>query len=233
MNDKNIDFWSEVGGGLRGSVMLLLGTVTTASGGLIDLGAQIFADANGPSETATFVAWVLFIIGLWLLAAGFFWVGSHPFLTRFGFVVGAFHAAQGIYLLILLFTFTAATIPPVSLTIGRLLATLLFPFIEKEWLDKRTRNLLVGAASLQLLKVSGRVLGFLPELSPPFEPLLDAVLLLGLAAALLHLRTTIRYEENSWAKTIYETSHSDFADFNNPEHAWNKPEPGKRKNRKG
>ena len=221
-NTESINYWSEVDAGFRGSLMLRLGALATAGGALLNLGAQVLAGSGDPSTSITIVAWLLYILGLWGLAAGFFWVGSHSFFTRFGFVVGALHAAQGVHLLVLLFTFTALPIPPISLTVGRLVAVIIFAVVEKEWLADRTRIMLGGAAGLLLIKAAGRALDYWPVLGNPAEPLLDAVLLLALTAAVLQLSNSVRLQENDWAETVYDAGHSDFADFNNPEHAWNK-----------
>jgi len=217
-----INYWVEIDGGFRGSLLLRLGAIALAIGVLSNLGTQLLAGPYGPSLNLTTLSWLLFILGLWLAAGGFTWVGADPFFTRFGFVVGIFHAAQGIQLLVVLFTFTPTTVPPISLTVGRLVSLLLFVWLEKEWLNTRTRSLLAGAVSLQLLKVSLRGLEYLPALGTPLDPLLDTVLLLAIAAALLQVSSVVRHEENDWAKSVYETGHSDFDDFNNPEHDWNK-----------
>ena len=223
-DNSTTNYWAEIDGGFRGSLMMRLGAVAVAGAGLVDLGARLLAETNGPSDGITRIAWLLYIVGLWLVAAGFIWVGSQPIMTRFGFVVGAFHAVQGVHVLVMLFTFAAVRIPPISLTIGRLLATLFFAFMEKEWLNRRTRYFLAIASGLMLMKAISRLLGFLTALGSPLEPLLDTVLLLGVSASLLHLATVIRLEEDDWAQTIYETGHADLADFNNPEHSWNKTE---------
>ena len=39
---------------------------------------------------------------------------------------------------------------------------------------------------------------------------------------MLQLSNSVRLHENDWAEIAYKTGHSDFAEFNNPEHAWNK-----------
>lgn len=226
---KTINHWAEIGGGFRGSIMLRLGAVAAATGALINLGSQLLAGAAGPSLSVTIVAWLFYILGLWLLAGGFFLVASQPFFTRFGFLVSTMHAAHGILLLVLLFTFTAVPIPPISVTVGRLLATLIFAFTEREWITQRTQSLLIAAVGLQLLKSVGRALGYLPEFGMPIDPLLDAMLLLFLASVMLHLGTVVRHEEDEWAEMIHETGNADFADFNNPEHEWNKEKNTQRK----
>lgn len=222
MTEQGINLWREIDGGFRGSVLLRAGAYASAVGVLVNLGAQVLAGDAGPSLLLTIIAWLLYILALWLLAGGFFWVGSHPFLSRFGFLVSFFHAGHGVFLLILLFRLTEAPFAPVSLTVGRLIATLLFVIVEREWLPPRVQRLLAVSAGLLLLKAAGRSLGYLPDLGNPATPLLDAVLMLFLAAALLQLATVIRAEEDHWAEKIYNSGHADFSDFNNPEHAWNK-----------
>ena len=222
MPKKPINYWSAVDGGFRGSVLLRLGAVLSACGALTNMGAELLGSAAGASANVTTVAWLIYIAALWLLGSGFLWVGSHPYLTRFGFVVGALHIVQGFYLLVLLFTTAALPVPPVSLTVGRLLATVMFALIEKESLAPRLRLLIGLSAGALLLKATLRAGGIWPALPGPFSPLIDVVFLLVLAAAMLQLASAVRSEEDTWAKMIYETKNADFADFNNPEHEWNK-----------
>jgi hypothetical protein len=217
-----IDHWREVEAGFRGSVMLRCGALVMATAGLVNLGTQLLAGSRAPGQTGTVIAWLLFILGLWLVAGGFSWVASHPFLTRFGFVVGGLHLAQGIYLLVLLFTVTAAAVPPISLTVGRLLATVIFAFLERDWLSWQVRRRLATAAGLLLIKAVARAIGLMPEFGTPLEPLLDAALLLLLTGALLQVAAGIRIQEDAWALIVYEAGHADLGEFNNPEHDWNK-----------
>lgn len=218
-----INYWAAAGGGFRASLLLRLGALVMAAGALANLGTQLLAGPGTPSTGLTIIAWLLFILGLWLLAAGFIWLGASPFFSRFGFVAGAFHAIQGIQLLLVLFTFTPAILPPISLIIGRLVSLLFFVWIDREWMSVRTIRLLAGAVGLELLKISLRGLSYMPDLGLPLEPLLDTVLLLLLAAALIQLGCSVRHAENDWAQMVYGLNHSDFSDFNNPEHDWNKP----------
>ncbi len=220
--EQNIDYWARVEGGFRGSVMIRIGALITALGSLLNLGAQLLPVDAGPSPIVTTIAWLLYIIGLWFLAAGFFWVGSHPYFTRFSFVIGVLHAAHGAQLLVLLFTFAFIPIPVVQITIARLAVTLLFAYTEREWLAFRTQAYLVVAVSLQLIKTLGRTLGYTTDLGNPYGPLLDASLLLILTAVMLHLSNVVRLEEDEWAEIMYQPGDSDLSDFNNPEHEWNK-----------
>ncbi len=224
MHDEEItDYWAEIDGGFRGSLILRLGALTLAIGVLANLGTQLLAGPATPSQGLTTISWLLFILGLWLTAAGFIWVGANPAFTRFGFVVGCLYAIQGIQILLLLFTFAPVTVPQVSMTIGRLISLLVFAWLERDSLSNWTRGLLAGTAGIQLLKVLLRELGYLPGLGVPMDPLLDTVFLLAVTAAILHLSTALRQVENEWAKNLYDMGNADFADFNNPEHAWNRP----------
>lgn len=230
MPNTVINYWSEVEGGFRSSFMLRSGALILALGAILNLAASVLGGAGNPLESLSNAAWLLFIVALWALAGGFVWVASYPFLTRFGFVTGAFHLAHGLYLLVLFFNVNLTPIPPVSVTVGRLLATILFALVEKDWLNRTTRSWLIVAAGLQLLKILARILGLWPDLGPVLDQALDAGILVGLAAAYLNLGGAIKRRENIWAKRTYESRQANFADFNNPEHSWNKVEI--RRNRK-
>ncbi|MCB1185014.1 hypothetical protein KDM41_16420, partial [bacterium] len=226
MSDTKINYWKDVDGGFRGSLLLRAGAVTVALGAVLNLAALLVGGGpESPSPSVTTVAWLVYIAALWLLGAGFVWVGANPFLTRFGFVVGALNFLQGGLLLVLLFTNRGAMLPPVSLTVGRLLATLIFAIVEREHLARRVWRTVAVVAALSLVKTVLRIVGWWPDLGLLLGQLVDAVFLLALAAAMLQLALSIRGEEDRWARQIYETSSADFGEFNNPEHAWNKPEP--------
>lgn len=222
MSTEATDFWATVEGGFRGSTMLRAGALLAASGSLTNLGARLLANGTAEFQEVTITAWVLYIVGLWILALGFTWVGSHPFLTRFGYILGTLHLLQGTYLLVLLFTPIDAVVPPVSLTVGRLLATILFAFVEKSWLSRQVRDLLAGSAAFILAKSVTRSLGWWPDLGIPLDPLIETVALLALATALLQLAAAVRIEEDKWARKIHVSAHAYLDDFNNPEHEWNR-----------
>ncbi len=218
---QSLNYWAEIEAGFRGSTLLQVGTLLGAVGALANLGADILGGADGPSQPVTIIAWLLFIAGLWLLAGGFILVGSHRTLTKFAIFVGIFHGLQGIQLLTVLFTFSSVPLPPISLTVGRLIAVLIFIFLERHFLPVQTRNLLYWAVGCQLAKVTSRALGLLPAMNSPVSPLVDTVFLLFLAAALMQLGVFVRQEEDAWARQVFDSGHSDFADFNNPQHEWN------------
>jgi|GEM_PF-2326044 len=218
-----IDYWRETNGGLRGSTMIRAGTVVMALAGLSNVIAPYVSSFGVvPYEPAMIAAWLSWILGLWILGAGFAWVGINPFLSRFGIVVGTFHIAQGVYLLVLLFTSARTAVPPVSLSVGRLVAILAFALIERESIGRSTSRLILVATGLALLKVAVRIMTYLPPLSATIWSLADAGMLILLAVTLLRLGTRVRILENSWAEERYRERSAGFVDFNNPEHLWNK-----------
>ena len=50
----------------------------------------------------------------------------------------------------------------------------------------------------------------------------DAVLLLALAAAIVLTARRLRPVEDDWARQHYPGDKTDFSEFNNPQHDWNK-----------
>ncbi|MFT5234249.1 MAG: hypothetical protein ACI9UQ_002292, partial [Candidatus Krumholzibacteriia bacterium] len=221
--------WKEIEAGFRGSLLLKLGAIFSVVGSLGNLGAELLGGGDGPAQAATTVAWVLYITGLWLFAGGFILIGTQLTMAKFSIVVGIFHAVQGVFLLILLFTFTQLPFPPISMTVGRLIAILILVFLERHLLPRRTRSILIWATGLQLTKATARALGIMSDFAAPIGPLVDTVFLIFLAAALMQLSVFARSEEDRWARQIFEAGHADFTDFNNPQHVWNKPNSNRKK----
>ncbi len=216
------DFWAEADGGFRSSAMMRLGSIVAICAVLFNFAIHLLAAGGTPSQTAFSIAWLLYMAALWLLAGAFFWVGSQPFLGRSGLVVGLLHGAQAGYLLALLFSQTSASVPPIGLTLLRLLALFGFVWLERNTIDQRTRMFLWSAAGLQLAKVIARSLGLWPDLGPQLNPLLDALTMAPLAVALFQLGKLIRRAEDRWAHEVCHARKSALDDFNNPEHSWNK-----------
>jgi len=131
-NTPTLNHWSEIEGGFRGSSFLKLGALFTVAGALTNLGANLLGGASSPSPTATIVAWLLYIVGLWLFTGGFVLAGTQRILTKFSILVGIFHGLQGIELLIILFTAIEVPVPAISMTVGRLISLLFFVYIERQ-----------------------------------------------------------------------------------------------------
>ncbi len=215
----NSNPWAEINGGMRGSNLLRMGSAATLLATLMNFLPSVWADAPGMLVTA---AWLTWIMALWFLAAGFVWIGVHPFMGRFGLSVGGFHFLNGLFLLGVLFGGVKPFLPNASLSIGRTLLLLFFVLMEKRHLRKLTINFILLAAFLQFLKISLRIMEILPSLGKIADSGLDSGLLAIIAAAIFIMGKDIRSVENSWARELAATRASGFSDFNNPEHDWNR-----------
>jgi hypothetical protein len=213
--------WSEINGGMRGSILLRIGAVMTILATMQNFGAAFMEDAPGILVSS---AWLCWIMALWLLAAGFIWIGVHPFLGRFGLAVGAFHFLNGLFLLGVLFGGVKPFLPSVSLSIGRTLVLLFFVMLEKKHLRSFSKTLLVVVALLQFLKISLRIMEVLPSWGGIAGSGLDSLLLSLLAVAIFLVGKDVEFVENSWARELAANRSSGFGDFNNPEHDWNQGE---------
>lgn len=219
MSDKDlrVDEWNEAHGGLRGSVLLRVGTVLAALSLLVETGSRILVPEleSGPWGV-TAGAWLGWIASLAVLGLGFVWTGMNPVLTRFGLVVGAFHLLHAAFLLVQIFTELELAIPPRSMAAGRLVLVLVFAVQEREYLGRRGTRLLGGAAALVLGKALAAVWGFPPALGTLPEALWDFLPALILAAALFHTATLVKRREDAWAEAFLDNRGAGFEDFNNP-----------------
>ncbi len=217
--------WAEINGGLRGSTLLHAGALMTIVGTVGNFVSDFIASSAGPAPgLLVTVAWLSWILALWLLAAGFVWIGVQPFLSRFGLFVGGFHLLNGVFLLVVLFAGVAPPLPNISLSIGRNLLLVFFVFQERKLLGKWSSNLMVTAALLQFIKIGFRILGVLPPLGKIADSGLDSLLLTLLGLSIYLVGTDVKKSENNWAIELAATRSSGFGAFNNPEHDWNQTE---------
>lgn len=213
------NLWAEINGGMRGSTLLNTGAAVTILATVQLFAAGFLGQVSGLLVNS---AWLCWIMALWFLAAGFVWIGVHPFLGRFGLVVGTFHFLNGLFLLLVIFARMEPFVPNASLSIGRTLLLLFFVLIEKKHLRQFNVTFLVTVAFLQFLKISLRITEVLPSLGKVYDSALDSSLLILLAVAIILLGKDIKMAENAWAKELLATRASGFGEFNNPEHNWNR-----------
>ncbi len=219
--DRKSDPWSDINGGIRGSILLRSGAVVIFLAAMLNFFSRLLTTATAQSFLVE-PAWVAWILGLWVLASGFFWVGVQPILTRMGIVVGLFFFLNGLLPLVILFMSVTPLIPLTALSMGRAFLLLVFAILEREQVGTRTTTLLVLSAGLLLVKITLRLTGLLPALGNPVDPALDALLVILMATAIFSLGTAVRTMENVWALEMASNRGSSFADFNNPEHERNK-----------
>jgi hypothetical protein len=219
----NINYWNETRSGMRSSITMLTGAILAALSGILEFSSPYLLPTGSPgSENLTSGIWLLWIFSLWVLGISFIWVGNHPFLTHFGTVVGIFHLIQGTYLLMVVFTGNGAMAPPLVFTVGRLMTLFLFGLVERQNMGLPLSIFIWVTSLLQLLKITLRVMGTLPQMTPLVAGAVDLAFLLLICLALIQLSKLLRKLENFWAEEKYKTRSSGFADFNNPEHKWEK-----------
>lgn len=213
---KDIDHWREAQGGIRGSILLLAGAFLLAAGALLSLlGA---ATNDGLVEAG----WLAYLLGLGVTGLGFGWSGFAGILPRVALAAAALHIAQAAYLLFILYGRSQPPVAPVALTVGRLVAVLAFVAVAAPRLGTRAAWVLGGAAGLALARTLVRVLW------PAADggPVLDATILLVMATAIAVTGRRLHALEDAWARAHDPRRHSDFSEFNNPQHDWNKPRSG-------
>ena len=211
-----LDHWREAHGGFRGSHMLAGGAGLLAVAAALALAAQA-----GPGEGPglQMAGWLVYVLGLGVVGLAFAWTCIPGILPRAGLATAVLHVAQGTYLLVILYGGSTAVLPPVALTAGRQLALVVLAVSAAAKLGRSVALGLGAAAALGLGKACLR------SLAPGFDggTIVDAAVLLLLAAALLVTARRLRRLEDEWARDHYPGGRSDFSEFNNPQHDWNRP----------
>ena len=210
------DYWRDVQGGFRGSHLLAVGAILLAVGALTSLAAAALGRPHPPGLVEA--GWLSYILGLAFLGLGFGWTCVPGILPRSGIAAAVLHVGQAAYLLVLFYDRSVPPVAPVALSVGRLLALIVLAVVAAAPLGRRCSLTLGIAAAASLLKVMLRVMG--PRLDG--STTLDALFLLLLAGALLMTARRLRHIEDEWAYRHHQGSRTDFSEFNNPEHDWNK-----------
>lgn len=215
---RSTDYWREAQGGFRGSHLLLGGAVLLAVGAVVSLVSGFVGAAAGPGIVE--IGWLAYILGLLLAGLGFGWSGAAGVLPRAALGAAALHLAQSAYLLYILYGRSQPPVSPVALTVGRHVALLLFVAMAARPLGPGPVRALGAAAGLGLAKTLARVL--VPAADGGI--VLDATLLLFMAAAIGVTTRRLRGLEDEWAREHHPGRRTDFSEFNNPEHDWNRPD---------
>lgn len=216
-NEKDIDYWREAHGGFRGSRMLQAGASLLGAGGLLSLGAALAGP--GASDHLVEIGWVAYLLGLGVTGLGFGWSGLLGTLPRVVLGAAALHIAQSAYLLVLLYGRSEPPVAPVALSVGRLAAVIVFVAVAAARLGRLTSWALGGTAGLALAKILARIA------APAADggAVLDATFILLLATAIAVTARRLGALEDAWGREHDPGRRSDFSEFNNPEHDWNKP----------
>ncbi len=219
------DPWAEINGGLRGSSLLNAGALLTIVAAVGNFIGDLLATSGSPIvNLITGGAWLSWILALWLLAAGFIWIGVQPFLSRFGLIVGVFHLLNGAFLMAVIFAGINQALPNTPFSIGRNVLLISLVLIERRVLEKNLGRFLIIMATLQIVKVTLRVLGLMPSMGRIADSGLDSLLLALLGMSIFMVGNEFKKSENLWALELASTRSAGLGSFNNPEHDWNPAE---------
>jgi hypothetical protein len=207
------DDWREAHGGFRGSHLLLAGSGLLAGGALLSLAGA--AGSDGLVEAG----WLAYLLGLGVTGLGFGWSAIAGILPRIALAAAVLHVAQSAYLLVILYGRLDPPVSPVAVTVGRLAAVLAFVAIGAPRLGRPVAWALGGTTGLALARTLARAMR--PDLDG--GPVLDATILLVLGTALAATGRRLRALEDAWAREHNPGRRSDFSEFNNPQHDWNRP----------
>ena len=203
------DHWSEANGGFRSSLFLRSGAIAYFLAALIHFTARLIVPVDhGPEDPLLLASLLSWDLALFLLAAGFFWIGIHPFLTRYGIAVGLFITAQAVFLLASLATGT----------VGRTMLIAVFAIVEARSIGRKTALVLGITSGLQFLRVLLRNLELWPTMGLPWDAILTASFMVITAGAVFALGNAIHAHEETWALANLPQRHASFDDFNNPQY---------------
>lgn len=206
----------------RASFFVCLGAVAMALSGLLDLADRIDLLPD-PGLLHGYLPYSVWTFALVLFAIGFLWIGTAQGYSKAAIWVALLHVGQALNILVIVITQGRSPFAPVSLTVGRLLTVLVFVLIDRARLPGKLRLLLAGGLVLQIAKIFARAAHALPAGDPVAMAALDTGLVLWLAAALLWTGSSFLEAEKEWEEQQPPGEAMGLADFNNPEHPWNKP----------
>lgn len=205
----------------RASFFICLGSLAMAVSGLLDLAHRLGAGGQD-GLLQGYLPISIWTAALVLLAIGFLWIGTTAEFSRAAFWVALLHLAQAANILWIVIIQGRSAFAPDSLTVGRMLTLLVFVLADRSRLPRGLRFLLAGGALLQMGKVVLRSAHFLPTDDPYWLTGLDVGLALGLAAALFWIGSSLLDREREWEQQQAPEEAMGLAEFNNPEHPWNK-----------
>ncbi len=206
----------------RGAFFLTLGALTMVLGALLSAAHRLEWWETGLLHG--YLPYSLWTGSLVLLAIGFLWIGNAPDFSRVALLVSLLHLAQALNILIIVATNGHSPVPQDSLTMGRLASLLIFILADRAWVARGTRVILASVALLQIAKVNLRALEVLPSEETTGMLALDTALIVWMAGGFFLLAQSLLAGEHRWELAKNPEEAIGLADFNNPEHPWNKAE---------
>lgn len=213
------DNWRLAQGGFRGSHLLLTGAVALALGSLLSLATATAGGSVTAARAAlATVGWSAYILGLFLAGTGFGWTSTVGILHRSGLVVAALSVFQSGYLLYAIYGRTLPALDPALLSALRLASLTAFGVLARGAIGRRLSTVLALVAVAGCLKALVRII----RPAAVGSVFLDAALVFSLAVTLSFLARRLRRLEDDWAQHNRGDRRTDFSEFNNPQHQWNR-----------
>jgi hypothetical protein len=217
------DHWAESGAGLRGSAFLKLGAaVYLITAGLNLIGKLILPGGADPGNPLFLGAMLVWGLTLFLLGTGFIWTGFQPVMGRLGIAVGLFFYLQGLFLMIALIAPAAMPFPPSILSVGRTFLLAIYAVAERGRLGRSAALPLGIISSVQFVRVFLRNLDVWPLMDHTIEAALTAIFMTVTAWAVFAVGKSVHRLEDEWGLANSHPQRSRLAEFNNPQHNWNR-----------
>ncbi len=195
------DTWRLAKHGPRPSTLLAAGAIAGAIGPLLlwrGYGDQ---------------AWVAWLASLLLIAGGLLLSGIRPWLTTFALIPGGLYLLQGASLALAIGGIALGAHAHSLLALPKLLSLVLLAVLAVRQIDRRRRRWLAVVAGLASLKPLLRHVG---ALEGAWSPVLDSLLAVLLAWALVQVAVVLRRLETAWATRRWQESHARLDDFDAP-----------------
>jgi hypothetical protein len=197
------EFWGQIRAGLRPSTVLLVGSVLMFLGPALQLG--------WPAAPEPWYIWNLGLLGTGL---GLIMCGPRMWASQMVMIGGLVFAAQGVALAVaLLFDVQPAALVYRALALPKSLLLIAMALTERKQHGRPRILALHVAGILSTLKLAWRV----AIDNDAGGNLLDLVMAMIIAAALIMLARGLRRRENEWAARRYTDMHADFEDFDRSE----------------
>lgn len=193
--------WGHMRYGPRPSSMLMVGAVLCALGTvLLVLGLTI-------------VAWLSWAMGLLVVGLALLLSGLRPWLTWVALVPAGLYLVQGISLCLTGVGVILAARAYELLAVPKLLSLVVLALAARRQIERKRRRWLGVVAGVTALKP---LLRHFEVLSDRAFVVLDPLLTILLAYALVVVAVGLRRLETGWAVKCFEDQHASFDDFNAP-----------------
>ena len=185
-------------------------------------GARSPGAGSGSPVTIVAAGWSAYIVGLFLVGLGLAWTATVGILHRSGLAAAALNLLQSGLVLLAICGKARPVADPAAMSAARLAALSAFAILSIGAVGRRLSVALAIVAGAGCLEALSRAL----RPGAAANATMDAVLVMCLAVTLALLARRLRHLEDDWAGRNRGDRRTDFSEFNNPQHQWNRPDDG-------